>query len=180
MWAFIEARRFYNNNTNRDTGTFTFASTTTFLAGNANGFTVTLGDVSTAIAQGALGLFFQDNYRIRTNLSFELGFRWDWLMSPTERFDRFVDYIPQTNSLVQVNHGVAPVYHTNWKNFQPRIGFSWDPFKNGKSSVRGGIGVFYDILKGEDNLQFNGQAPFFGFTSLGLNPTSNAFSASQI
>ena len=139
-----EARRFYNNNTNKDTGTFTFASTTTFLAGNANGFAVTLGDVSTAIAQGALGLFIQDNYRIRTNLSFELGLRWDWLMSPTERFDRFVDYIPQTNSLVQVNHGVAPVYHTNWKNFQPRIGFSWDPFKDGKTSVRGAYAILAD------------------------------------
>jgi hypothetical protein len=139
-----EARRFYNNNTNRDTGTFTFASTATFLAGNANGFNVTLGDVSTAIAQGALGLFVQDNYKVRTNLTLELGLRYDWLMSPTERFDRFVDYVPQTNSLVQVNHGIAPVYHTNWKNFQPRIGFAWDPFKNGKTSVRAAYAILSD------------------------------------
>ncbi len=139
-----EWRRFYNNNTNRDTGTFTFASTTTFLAGNANGFNVTLGDVSTAIAQGALGLFVQDNYKVRTNLTLELGLRWDWLMSPTERFNRFVDYVPQTNSLVRVNSGIAPVYHTNWKNFQPRVGFSWDPFKNGKTSVRGAYAILAD------------------------------------
>lgn len=139
-----EARRFYNNNTNRDTGTFTFASTATFLAGNANGFNVTLGDVSTAIAQGALGLFVQDNYKVRTNLTLELGLRYDWLMSPTERFDRFVDYVPQTNSLVQVNHGIAPVYHTNWKNFQPRIGFAWDPFKNGKTSIRAAYAILSD------------------------------------
>jgi outer membrane receptor protein involved in Fe transport len=139
-----EARRFYNNNTNRDTGTFTFANTAAFLAGNANGFNVTLGDVSTAIAQGALGLFVQDNYKVRTNLTLELGLRYDWLMSPTERFDRFVDYVPQTNSLVQVNHGIAPVYHTNWKNFQPRIGFAWDPFKNGKTSVRAAYAILSD------------------------------------
>ncbi len=139
-----EWRRFYNNNTNRDTGTFTFASTTTFLAGNANGFNVTLGDVSTAIAQGALGLFVQDNYKMRPNLTLELGLRYDWLMSPTERFNRFVDYVPQTNSLVQVNNGIAPVYHTNWKNFQPRVGFSWDPFKNGKTSIRGAYAILTD------------------------------------
>ena len=139
-----EWRRFYNNNTNRDTGTFTFASTTTFLAGNANGFNVTLGDVSTAIAQGALGLFVQDNYKVRTNLTLELGLRWDWLMSPTERFNRFVDYVPQTNSLVRVNSGIAPVYHTNWKNFQPRVGFSWDPFRTGKTSVRGAYAILAD------------------------------------
>jgi hypothetical protein len=139
-----ELRRFYNNNTNRDTGTFTFANTAAFLAGNANGFTVTLGDVSTAIAQGALGLFAQDNYKVRSNLTLELGFRWDWLMSPTERFDRFVDYVLPINSLVQVNHGIAPVYHTNWKNFQPRLGFSWDPFKDGKTSVRGAYAILSD------------------------------------
>lgn len=139
-----ELRRFYNNNTNRDTGSFTFANTAAFLAGNANGFTVTLGDVSTAIAQGALGLFVQDNYKVRSNLTLELGLRWDWLMSPTERYDRFADYILETNSLVRVNNGVAPVYHTNWKNFQPRIGFAWDPFKDGKTSIRGAYAILAD------------------------------------
>lgn len=139
-----EWRRFYNNNTARDTGTFTFASTTTFLNGNANGFNVTRGDVSSAIAQGALGLFVQDNYKVRTNLTLELGLRWDWLMSPTERYNRFVDYVIQTNSLVRVNSGIAPVYKTNGKNFQPRVGFAWDPFKNGKTSVRGAYAILTD------------------------------------
>lgn len=139
-----ELRRFYNNNTNKDTGTFTFANTASFLAGTANGFNVTLGDVSSAIAQGALGLFVQDNYKLRTNLTLELGMRWDWLMSPTERFNRFVAYVSQTNSLVQVNNGIAPLYHTNWKNFQPRIGFSWDPFKDGKTAVRGAYAILSD------------------------------------
>ena len=139
-----EWRRFYNNNTNRDTGSFTFASTTTFLAGNANGFNVTLGDVSTAISQGALGLFVQDNYKLRPNLTLELGLRWDWLMSPTERFNRFVDYVPETNSLVRLNNGIAPVYHTNWKNFHPRLGFAWDPFKDGKTSVRAAYAILAD------------------------------------
>jgi Carboxypeptidase regulatory-like domain len=139
-----EFRRFYNNNSNRDTGSFTFANMNAFLAGTANAFTVTLGDVSSAIAQGALGMFVQDNYKVRSNLTLELGFRYDWLMSPTERFDRFVDYVPTTNSLVQVNHGIAPVYHTNSKNFQPRIGFSWDPFKDGKTSIRGAYAILAD------------------------------------
>jgi hypothetical protein len=139
-----EWRRFLNNNTNKDTGTFNFANLNSFLQGTANTFNVTLGDVSTAISQGALGLFVQDNYKIRQNLTLELGFRYDWLMSPTERYDRFVDYIPETNSLVRVNNGVAPVYHTNSKNFQPRIGFAWDPFKDGKTSIRGAYAILAD------------------------------------
>jgi len=65
-------------------------------------------------------------------------------MSPTERFDRFSSYVLATNSLVRVNHGVAPVYHTNWKNFHPRVGFSWDPFKSGKTSVRAAYGILAD------------------------------------
>jgi hypothetical protein len=139
-----EARRFFNNNTNRDTGTFGFANLQAFLDGFANTFTLTKGDVSSAIAQGALGLFVQDNWKVKPNLTFELGFRYDWLMSPTERYDRFVDYVPEINSLVQVNHGVAPVYHTNSRNFQPRLGFSWDPFKNGKTSIRAAYAILAD------------------------------------
>lgn len=139
-----EWRRFYNNNTTKDTGNFAFANMAAFLAGTANTFNVTLGDVSSAIAQGALGVFVQDNWKVRPNLTFELGFRYDWLMSPTERFDKFVDYVPEVNSLVQVNHGVAPVYHTNSRNFQPRLGFAWDPFKDGKTSIRGAYAILAD------------------------------------
>src|SRR5690349_3198145 len=139
-----EARRFYNNNTGKDTGSFGFANMAAFLAGTANTFTVTLGDVSSAIAQGALGFFAQDNWKVRPNLTFQLGLRYDWLMSPTERFDRFVDYVPETDSLVQVNHGIAPVYHTNAQNLQPRVGFAWDPFKDGKTSVRGAYAILAD------------------------------------
>jgi hypothetical protein len=61
-------------------------------------------------------------------------------------------------------------------DFAPRFGFAWSPGGN-KTSIRGGFGVYYDILKGEDNLQFNGQAPFsssvyFGLPGLAANPTS--------
>jgi Carboxypeptidase regulatory-like domain/TonB dependent receptor len=139
-----ELRRFYNNNTNKDTGNINFANMSDFLQGRANTFTVTLGDVSSALAQGALGLFVQDNWKLRSNLTLELGLRYDWLMSPTERFDRFVSWVPETNSLVQVNNGIAPVYHTNANNFQPRIGFSWDPFKDGKTSVRAAYAILAD------------------------------------
>jgi TonB dependent receptor len=139
-----EVRRFYNNNTGKDTGSFSFANMAAFLNGTANAFTVTLGDVSSAIAQGALGAFVQDNWKVRSNLTLELGFRYDWLMSPTERFDRFVDFVPEINSLVQVNHGIAPVYHTNARNFQPRLGFAWDPWKDGKTSIRGAYAILAD------------------------------------
>jgi hypothetical protein len=174
-----ELRRFYNNNTAKDTGNFGFANMAAFLAGTANTFTVTLGDVSSAIAQGALGAFVQDNYKVRSNLTLELGFRYDWLMSPTERFDKFVDYVPQTNSLVQVNHGIAPVYHTNSKNFQPRLGFAWDPFKDGKTSVRGAYAILADqpitnLVTGNAS-----NPPFATSVALPANSTTQLFNATD-
>jgi Carboxypeptidase regulatory-like domain/TonB dependent receptor len=174
-----EWRRFYNNNTGKDTGSFTFANMAAFLAGTANAFTVTLGDVSSAIAQGALGAFVQDNWKVRPNLTFELGFRYDWLMSPTERFDRFVDYVPEVNSLIQVNHGIAPVYHTNARNFQPRLGFAWDPWKDGKTSIRGAYAILAD--QPITNLVTGNAAnpPFATSVALPANTTTQLFNATD-
>ncbi|HKG61275.1 MAG TPA: TonB-dependent receptor [Pyrinomonadaceae bacterium] len=174
-----EWRRFYNNNTGKDTGSFTFANMAAFLAGTANAFTVTLGDVSSAIAQGALGAFVQDNWKVRSNLTLELGFRYDWLMSPTERFDRFVDYVPEVNSLIQVNHGIAPVYHTNSRNFQPRLGFAWDPWKDGKTSIRGAYAILAD--QPITNLVTGNAAnpPFATSVALPANTTTQLFNATD-
>lgn len=139
-----EFRRFLNNNFNLDNGAFSFPSIASFIAGNANSFTITLGDRASSISQGALGLYVQDNYKLRPNLTFELGLRYDWNMSPTERYDRFVVFNPQTDALLRVGTGINQVYHTNNKNIQPRIGFAWDPFKDGKTSVRAAYAVLVD------------------------------------
>ncbi len=138
-----EFRRFLNNNFNKNIGTFNFASLTDFLRGTANVFTVTIGDVSNSISQGALGLFTQDNWKVRQNLTLELGFRYDWFMSPTERYDRFVNFDSATASLLRVNNGLDQSYETN-HNLQPRFGFAWDPFSDGKMSVRGGYAILAD------------------------------------
>jgi outer membrane receptor protein involved in Fe transport len=140
-----EWRRFYNNNFNLDTGTFTFANVNSFIAGNASSFSNTLGDRSSAIVQSALGLYIQDNYKLRPNLTLELGLRYDLNMTPSERFNRFVVFDPATSTLIQVgSNGLDQVYKTNNKNFQPRLGFAWDPFKDGKTSVRAAYAILTD------------------------------------
>ncbi len=139
-----EYRQFLNNNFSRDGGTYNFASMAAFLADQANQFTVTLGSPSSSIAQGALGFFVQDNWKLRPNLTLELGLRYDWNMTPSERYDRFVVFDPQTAQLQRVGNGIDQVYKSNNKNFQPRVGFAWDPFKDGKTSVRAAYAILTD------------------------------------
>ena len=131
-----EFRQFLNNNFRQGTGSFNFPTVAAFLAGTANSFSVTLGSQSSSIAEGALGFFVQDNYKARPNLMLELGLRYDWNMTPTERYDRFIVFDQLTASLIRVGNELDEVYQQNNQNVQPRVGFAWDPFGDGKTSVR--------------------------------------------
>jgi hypothetical protein len=139
-----EFRQFLNNNHRLGPGTFNFASLAAFLAGNANSFSVTLGNQSSSIKQGALGLFAQTNYKWRPHFTLELGLRYEWNMTPEERYGRFIVFDPGSTSLERLGQGGEEIYHQNNKNFQPRLGFAWDPFKDGKTSVRGAYGILVD------------------------------------
>ena len=65
-------------------------------------------------------------------------------MTPEERYGRFIVFDPRSASLVRLGQEGDDIYHQNNKNFQPRLGFAWDPFKNGKTSVRGAYADLVD------------------------------------
>jgi hypothetical protein len=138
-----EFRYFQTNSFRLGTGTFNFPSVAAFIANTANSFSVTLGNQTASISESALGLFVQDNYKWRSNVTLELGLRYDWNITPTERFDRFIVFDPATTTLRRIAHG-EDVYHQNKKNVQPRVGIVWDPRKNGKTSVRAAYAVLVD------------------------------------
>jgi hypothetical protein len=139
-----EYRQFLNNNFRQVTGSFNFPTIDAFVAGTANSFSVTLGNQSSSIAQGSLGFFVQDNYRLQPNLTLELGLRYEWNMTPRERFDRFIVFDPATVSLLRVGTDLDNVYRENSRNFQPRVGLAWDPFKRGKTVLRAAYAVLTD------------------------------------
>ena len=138
-----EYRRFYNNNFAQTVGSFGFAGISDFLNGQANLFTATLGNQSSSIIQQALGGFAQDSFKLKPNFTLELGLRYDWLMSPSERYDRLVVFDPATNSLNRVGAGIDEIYQDNHA-VQPRVGFAWDPFKDGKTSIRAAYAILAD------------------------------------
>jgi len=139
-----EFRQFFNNNFRQGTGSFNFPTVASFIAGNANSFSVTLGSQSSSITENAFGFFVQDSFRWRRNLTFELGMRYDWNITPTERYDRFIVFDQKTASLIRVGDDLNEVYHQNNKNFQPRVGLVWDPQGDGKTVVRVGYAVQTD------------------------------------
>ena len=133
--------------------------------------------------------FAQDEWRVSKRLTLDLGVRYEYNTPKLDTQGRSFSIIPGLQSTVFSGAPTGMVFpgdsgaprganfpdHTNWA---PRIGFAWDPRGDAKTSIRGGFGLFYDILKGEDNLQFNGQPPFF--SSVGLNfPTFSETGASD-
>jgi hypothetical protein len=136
-----EFRRFFNGNYQLDPGTFNFPTVAAFLAGTGNSFSIQTGDRSSNITQNALGLFVQDVYRCRPNLTLELGLRYEGNRTPTERDNRFVVFDPSTVSMFRIGVDIdAPVYRQNNSNVEPRVGVAWAG-EDGRTVLRGGYAV---------------------------------------
>ncbi len=132
-----EIRREYNNNIAENIGTFGYTSFANFLADKAASFSVQLGAGNDKILQPSYEGFAQDSFKWKSNFTINVGLRYAWNSAPSEARGQFTNFAPTTGTLIS-----APQpYQTNNKNFQPRIGFAWDPFKNGKTSIRGAFAI---------------------------------------
>ena len=109
------------------------------------------------------GAYFQDDWKITPRLTMNLGIRYELYPALTERVDKRSSFDPSTNTLIVAGGREAylgpggrvlvrsradvgrQVYQTDRNNFAPRIGLAWRPANSGKTVIRAGFGMFYDI-----------------------------------
>src|SRR5204863_2469857 len=139
-----EFRRFLNNNFAEGTGQFNFPTMAAFLAGTANAFSITLGERRNYITQDALSFFVQDSINVSASLTVDVGLRYEWHMTPTERDNQFVVFDADTASLVRVGVDVDEIYRQNNANIEPRFGFAWTPGRGGRTVLRAAYGWAVD------------------------------------
>ena len=123
--------------------------------------------------------FFQDDWKIRQNLTLNLGIRYEVnvpVYSPHNTVSNF-DLASQQFLAAGVS-GYTHLYNYDYNNIAPRIGFSWQPYGESSTVVKGSTGIFYNQPLLYNQFLTNGtQFPFRNvttFTSTASNPTTGA------
>jgi hypothetical protein len=126
-------------------GFFTFGALKGFLQNQPTNFQTLLSTSHTPrdLRQTIYSGYVQDDYRFKPNLTLNLGVRYEMATVPTETAGQLSTLVNFTDT---APHLGSPYFSNPTKrNFAPRVGFSWDPFKTGKTSIRGAFGM-YDVL----------------------------------
>ena len=141
----VERMQFNELTLGNPSGVFNFGSLSKFIANRPTSFSTAFPQLITprGFRQTLIGAYAQDDWRARRNLTVNMGLRWEMTTVPTEVQNKLANLINITDPMVHVGN---PLFlNPTLRNFEPRLGFSWDPFQDGKTALRGGFGMF-DVL----------------------------------
>jgi hypothetical protein len=188
-WA-LDKTMFFANLLNF--GSISFATSAPTSTGNVTSDWVT-GQASSAeqdspyvthLSTWHFAAFAQDNFRITPRFTANLGIRWDIDTPPVDAHNRTESFIPGQQSTVAPNAPTGMVFPGDagigrgiigvpFFHVSPRIGFAWDPFGDGKTSIRGAGGIFFGTVAGNEWNQPGNAQPFAIRPEQGEGPLSS-------
>lgn len=141
-----------------------------FLLGRSSSYTETNIDIASHLRFQMYEAFLQDDWKVKPNLTLNLGVRWSAIVQPYDTEDILTNFdpaafdparayqissanvrVPGTGDLLNgiIIAGENSPYgrrvtETQWFNLGPRAGFAWDPRGDGRTAVRGGYGMYFD------------------------------------
>jgi outer membrane receptor protein involved in Fe transport len=159
---------YYNNNR----GTFNFLGRWTnqpyadFVLGLPESSSRQVGTTPNYLFSTNYSLFAQDDWKLSSRLTINLGMRYEIPKPPREKYGRITNFIPELGRVILADDrtiqgtgiaftdatkfGVArdfnlpaPLVYVCWGDIAPRVGFAWRPFGGNRAVVRGGYGIFY-------------------------------------
>lgn len=143
-------------------GEFGFNSLSDFLANRPFSLSAAIPSAISerGLRQTIIGAYAQDDWRWRPNLTVNLGLRYEMSTVPTEVHGKLTVLRHLTDA--QPHLGDPLFDNPTLRNFEPRVGFSWSPLRDGKTILSAGFGIF-DVLPLPYLVQFNElfSAPFF-------------------
>ena len=137
-----------------------------FLAGDVSSSSLQVGQMQDVYYMNSLSGFAQDSYRMKPNLTINVGLRYEFFGPFYDHNQRFSTFIPNQGGIVFVGKGIDTLYPRRYGNIAPRFGFAYTPTQ--KFVIRGSYGIYYD--QPSLNAFGDNRPPNSGATGIIYNP----------
>jgi hypothetical protein len=102
------------------------------------------GDTHRHIYQNSVGFYLQDDWKIKPRFTLNYGLRYEINGTMRDTQNKEANFILPTG-LIQVGQGIGGINKVDYGDFGPRLGFSWDMFGNGRTALRAGYSLSFDV-----------------------------------